>query len=125
MTDSDREEDVKEKLTELTKASGVEGAERLAALFLRKHGDLARTMSMAKIKGLSNEVLKKRGQENKSFNTLRTCLEAASMPRRPMRYGRPTPPACSPLVVGIFFALLMSLHAALGRNRWLRPPLAR
>ena len=59
MTDSDREEDVKEKLTELTKASGVEGAERLAALFLRKHGDLARTMSMAKIKGLSNEVLKK------------------------------------------------------------------
>ena len=59
MTDSDREEDVKEKLTELTKASGVEGAERLAALFLRKHGDLARTMSMTKIKGLSNEVLKK------------------------------------------------------------------
>ena len=59
MTDSDREEDIKGKLTELTKTSGVEGAERLAALFLKKHGDLARTMSMTKIKGLSNEVLKK------------------------------------------------------------------
>ena len=35
MTDSDREEDIKEKLTELTKSSGVEGAERLAALFLK------------------------------------------------------------------------------------------
>ena len=63
MTDSDREEDVKEKLTELTKSSGVEGAERLAALFLKKHGDLARTMSMTKIKGLSNEVLKKGPRE--------------------------------------------------------------
>ena len=50
MTDSDREEDIKEKLTELTEASGVEGAERFAALFLKKHGDLARTMSMSKIK---------------------------------------------------------------------------
>ena len=59
MTDSDRGEDIKGKLTELTKSSGVEGAERLAALFLKKHGDLARTMSMTKIKGLSNEVLKK------------------------------------------------------------------
>ena len=59
MTDSDREEDVKNKLTDLTKGSGIEGAERLAALFLKKHGDLARTMSMSKIKGLSNEVLKK------------------------------------------------------------------
>ena len=57
MTDSDREEDIKEKLTELTKSSGVEGAERLAALFLKKHGDLARTMSMTKIKGLSNDCL--------------------------------------------------------------------
>ena len=56
---TDREEDIKEKLTELTKSSGVEGAERLAALFLKKHGDLARTMSMTKIKGLSNEVLKR------------------------------------------------------------------
>ena len=59
MTDSDREEDIQGKLTELTKSSGVEGAERLAALFIKKHGDLARTMSMTKIKGLSNEVLKK------------------------------------------------------------------
>ena len=59
MTDSDREEDIKEKLTELTKSSGVEGAERLAALFLKKHGDLARTMSMKKIKGLSNEVFER------------------------------------------------------------------
>ena len=42
----------------LTKSSGVEGIERLTALFLKKHGDLARTMSMAKLKGLSNEVLK-------------------------------------------------------------------
>ena len=67
MTDSDREEDVKEKLTELTKASGVEGAERLAALFLKKHGDLARTMSMTKIKGLSNEVLKKRTRQTDPY----------------------------------------------------------
>ena len=35
MTDSDREEDIKEKLTELTKSSGVEGTERLAALFIK------------------------------------------------------------------------------------------
>ena len=46
-------------LTELTKSSGVEGMERLAALFLKKHGDLPRTMSMANIKGLSNDVLKR------------------------------------------------------------------
>ena len=59
MTDSDREEDIKGKLTELTKSSGVEGAERLAALFIKKHGDLARTMSMTKIKGLSNEMLER------------------------------------------------------------------
>ena len=52
MTDSDREEDIKGTLTELTKSAGVEGAERLAALFLKKHGDFARTMSMTKLKGL-------------------------------------------------------------------------
>ncbi len=46
-------------MTDLAKTSGIEGAERLAALFLKKHGDLARTMSMSKIKSLSNEVLKK------------------------------------------------------------------
>ena len=59
MTDSDKEEEVKQKLTALTKDTGVEGADRLAALFVKKHGDLARTMSMTKLKGLSNEVLKK------------------------------------------------------------------
>ena len=52
-------EDVKNKLTDLTKSSGIEGAERLAALFVKKHGDLARTMSMTKIKGFANEALKK------------------------------------------------------------------
>ena len=124
MTDSDREEDIKGKLTELTKSSGVEGAERLAALFVKKHGDLARTMSMTKIKGLSNEVIK-RGPGKQILAYPQNLSGAASMPRRPMRYGRPTRLPCSPLVVGIFFALLMSLHAALGRNRWLRPPLER
>ena len=58
MTDSDKEEEVKQKLTALTKESGVEGADRLAALFLKRHGPEARTMSMAKLKGLSNAVLK-------------------------------------------------------------------
>ena len=58
MTDSDKEEDVKKKLTTLTKESGVEGADRLAMLFIKKHGQEARTMSMGKIKSLSNEVLK-------------------------------------------------------------------
>ena len=32
MTDSDKEEEVKQKLTALTKDTGVEGADRLAAL---------------------------------------------------------------------------------------------
>ena len=58
MTDSDKEEEVKQKLTNLTKESGVEGADRLAALFLKRHGPEARTMSMAKLKSLSNAVLK-------------------------------------------------------------------
>ena len=48
MTDSAKEEEVKQKLTTLTKESGVEGAERLALLFIKKHGQEARTMSMAK-----------------------------------------------------------------------------
>ena len=58
MTDSDKEEEVKQKLTALTEESGVEGADRLAALFLKRHGPEARTMSMAKLKSLSNAVLK-------------------------------------------------------------------
>ena len=48
MTDSDKEEEIKQKLTSLTKESGVEGAERLALLFIKKHGQEARTMSMQK-----------------------------------------------------------------------------
>ena len=36
MTDSDKEEEVKQKLTALTKDTGVEGADRLAALFVKK-----------------------------------------------------------------------------------------
>ena len=58
MTDSDREEEVKKKLTDLSKTSGVEGSERLAMLFVKKHGEEARTMSMGKLKKLSNDVLK-------------------------------------------------------------------
>ena len=58
MTDSDKEEEIKKELTSLTKESGVEGAERLALLFIKKHGQEARTMSMQKIKKLSNDVLK-------------------------------------------------------------------
>ena len=58
MTDSDKEEEVKQKLTDLTKESGVEGADRLAALFVKRHGPEARTMSLAKLKSLSNAVLK-------------------------------------------------------------------
>ena len=59
MTDSDKEEEVKQKLTALTKDTGVEGADRLAALFVKKHGrPEARTMSLAKLKSLSNAVLK-------------------------------------------------------------------
>ena len=45
MNDSDQEEEVKAKMTALSKESGIEGMERLAALFVKKHGDLARTMS--------------------------------------------------------------------------------
>ena len=58
MTDSDKEEEVKQKLTALTKDTGIEGADRLAALFVKKHGPEARTMSLAKLKSLSNAVLK-------------------------------------------------------------------
>ena len=58
MTDSDKEEEIKHKLTALTKESCVEGAERLAALLVKKHVEDARTMSMGKIKKLSNDVLK-------------------------------------------------------------------
>ena len=58
MTDSDKEEEVKQKLTALTKESGVEGADRLAALFVKRHGPEARTMSLAKLKSLSNAFLK-------------------------------------------------------------------
>ena len=47
MTDSDKEEEVKQKLTALTKDTGIEGADRLAALFVKKHGPEARTMSLA------------------------------------------------------------------------------
>ena len=54
---SDTEEDTKQKLTALTKGSGVEGAERLAMLFVKRHAVEARTMSMTKIKALANEVL--------------------------------------------------------------------
>ena len=58
MTDSDKEEEIKQKLTTLTKDTGIEGADRLAALFVKKHGPEARTMSLAKLKSLSNAVLK-------------------------------------------------------------------
>ena len=58
MTDSDQEEEVKAKMTALSKESGIEGMERLAALFVKKHGDLARTMSMGKVKKLANDSLK-------------------------------------------------------------------
>ena len=50
MTDSDKEEDVKNQLTALTKKSGVAGAERLAALYIKHHPDDARGLSMAKLK---------------------------------------------------------------------------
>ena len=118
------EEEVKSKLTELTKSSGVEGMERLAALFLRKHEDLARTMSMSKLKGLANEVLKKGpGKQILAYpqNLSGGRIHASS----PMRYGRRTPPVCSPLAVGIFCALLMSLLAALGLSQWLRQHMER
>ena len=124
MTDSDREEDIKGKLTELTKTSGVEGAERLAALFLKKHGDLARTVSMTKLKGLSNEVLK-RGPGKQILAYPQNLSGGRIHASSPNEVWQADTDPCSPLVVGIFFALLMSLHAALGRNRWLRPPLAR
>ncbi len=58
MTDSDKEEDVKNQLTALTKKSGIEGAERLAALYIKHHPEEARTLSMSKLKKLSNEVFK-------------------------------------------------------------------
>ena len=58
MTDSDKEEEIKTKLTALTKSSGVEGLERLAGLFIRKHPEDTKTMSMSKTKKLYNEVLK-------------------------------------------------------------------
>ena len=58
MADSDKEEDVKNQLTALTKKSGIEGAERLAALYIKQHPEEARTMSMSKLKKLSNEILK-------------------------------------------------------------------
>ncbi len=48
MTDSDKEEEVKKKLTALSRDSGIEGSERLAMLFVKKHGEDARTMSMGK-----------------------------------------------------------------------------
>ena len=85
------------KLTELTKSSGVEGIERLAALFLRKHRDLARTMSMGKLKGLANDVRKKGpGKQILAYP------QNVSGGRIPMRYDRRTLPVCSPLAVGIF-----------------------
>ena len=58
MTDSDQEEEVKAKMTALSKESGIEGMERLAALFVKKHGELASRMSMGKVKKLANDSLK-------------------------------------------------------------------
>ena len=45
-------------MDELARTSGVVGVERLAALFVKKHGDLARTMSMGKVKKFANDSLK-------------------------------------------------------------------
>ena len=50
MTDSDKEEEVKQKLTSLTKESGVEGAARLALLFIKKHGQEASLLGWVFVK---------------------------------------------------------------------------
>ena len=118
------EEEVKSKLTELTKSSGVEGMERLAALFLRKHGDLARTMSMSKLKGLANEVLKKGpGKQILAYpqNLSGGRIHASS----PNEVWQADTANMFPFGGGYFCALLMSLLAALGRSQWLRQHLER
>ena len=124
MTDSDREEDVKNKLTDLTKGSGIEGTERLAALFLKKHGDLARTMSMTKIKGFANEVLKK-GPGKQILKYPQNLSGGRIHASSPNEVWQGDTASMFTFGGGYFCALLMSLHVALGRNRWLRPHLER
>ena len=118
------EEEVKNKLTDLTKSSGIEGAERLAALFIKKHGDLARTMSMRKIKGFANEVLKKGpGKQILAYpqNLSGGRIHASS----PNEVWQADTASMFTFGGGYFCALLMSLLAARGRNPWLQPPRAR
>ena len=124
MTDSDREEDVKNKLTDLTEGSGIEGTERLAALFLKKHGDLARTMSMTKIKGLSNEVLKK-GPGKQTLRYPQNLSGGRIHASSPNEVWQADTASMFTFSGGYFCALLMSIHVALGRNRWLQPRLER
>ena len=124
MTDRDREEDIKEKLTELTKASGVEGAERLAALFVKKHGDLARTMSMTKIKGLSNEVLKK-GPGKQILQYPQNLSGGRIHALSPNEVWQADTASMFTFGGGYFCALLMSLLVARGRNPCLLQRLAR
>ena len=124
MTDSDKEEGIKQKLTNLTKESAVEGADRLAALFLKRHGPEARTMSMAKLKSLSNAVLKLGpGKQILKFpqNLSGGRIHASS----PNEVWQADTASMFTFGGGYFLCIVDVSLAARGRNPLLQPPRAR
>ena len=119
MTDSDREEEVKKKLTNLSMTSDVEGSERLTMLFVKKHGEEARTMSMGKLKKLSSDVLKLApGKQILKFpqNLSGGRIHASS----PNEVWQADTASMFSFGGGIFFALLMFSLVVRGRNPWLQ-----
>ena len=52
------EDPTKTVMDELARTSGVVGVERLAALFIKREPDAAKTMSKTEVRRMANEVLR-------------------------------------------------------------------
>ena len=81
------EDPTKTVMDELGRTSGVVGVERLAALFIKREPDAAKTMSRTEVRRMANEVLRVK-PDKQILAYRRSAAEGPFTPLLPTRSGR-------------------------------------